>query len=109
MAWWARKALGIRFQSVAPFNEPTSEWWTDKGTQEGCHFSTALQAKVCVAGVGGAALPHGSDLFAGAWRRSHIRSHSDIGSYILNERARTAQVETQASCFTPGELFHSHA
>jgi len=31
-------SLGITFNTVEPFNEPFSDWWTAKGGQEGCYF-----------------------------------------------------------------------
>ncbi|KAK5661867.1 hypothetical protein OQA88_9975 [Cercophora sp. LCS_1] len=34
----AESNWGVRFQSVAPFNEPSASWWHSQGTQEGCHF-----------------------------------------------------------------------
>ena len=37
---------GIPFQSVAPFNEPSANWWKSDGTQEGCHFEIGTQQKV---------------------------------------------------------------
>lgn len=49
LATIARKAAtdwGIRFSSVSPFNEPLSDWWFADCKQEGCHFSTAAQARL---------------------------------------------------------------
>jgi len=40
----ARDRWGIRFDSIEPFNEPMTSWWSARGTQEGCHFSRAAQA-----------------------------------------------------------------
>jgi galactan endo-1,6-beta-galactosidase len=37
---------GIEFETVDPFNEPSANWWKADGTQEGCHFDVATQAKV---------------------------------------------------------------
>lgn len=37
---------GIRFTTVAPFNEPVSHWWFDDCKQEGCHFSPPAQARM---------------------------------------------------------------
>ncbi|KAG6239264.1 Endo-beta-1 6-galactanase [Claviceps purpurea] len=34
----ARRNWGIEFQSVEPFNEPSTAYWHSKGTQEGSHF-----------------------------------------------------------------------
>ena len=39
-------AWGLKFQSVEAFNEPISNWWTAKGTQEGCHFDVATQKSI---------------------------------------------------------------
>lgn len=38
-----KKALGVEFTSVEPFNEPASLYWNARGTQEGCHFDRSLQ------------------------------------------------------------------
>jgi galactan endo-1,6-beta-galactosidase len=49
MATVAQRAAdhwGITFTTVEPFNEPLSTWWKSTGTQEGCHFSTGLQATI---------------------------------------------------------------
>ncbi len=41
------KDEGIRFDSVAPFNEPSSGWWDPaKQSQEGCHIGPAQQVRV---------------------------------------------------------------
>lgn len=45
----ARRAAdywGIRFTSVATFNEPSSDYWFDNGKQEGAHFSPRSQAEI---------------------------------------------------------------
>ena len=34
---------GIPFRSVEPFNEPTGNWWTSKGNQEGMYVSQGAQ------------------------------------------------------------------
>lgn len=41
----AKERWGITFTSVAPFNEPMSDWWFADCKQEGCHFSHKAQAK----------------------------------------------------------------
>lgn len=41
-----RQAWGIEFQSVEPFNEPSSWWGHDDGTQEGCHFEVSTMDQV---------------------------------------------------------------
>jgi galactan endo-1,6-beta-galactosidase len=46
VAKYAEDHWGITFDSVEPFNEPMSGWWTATGTQEGCHFGTSTQAAV---------------------------------------------------------------
>jgi galactan endo-1,6-beta-galactosidase len=38
--------FGIRFNSVEAFNEPSANWWTATGSQEGCHFNASTQAAV---------------------------------------------------------------
>ncbi|RIB05198.1 Glycoside Hydrolase Family 30 protein [Gigaspora rosea] len=30
---------GLIFRTLAPFNEPSSNWWKANGSQEGCHFA----------------------------------------------------------------------
>jgi galactan endo-1,6-beta-galactosidase len=41
----AKERWGIAFTSVAPFNEPMSDWWFADCKQEGCHFSHEAQQK----------------------------------------------------------------
>lgn len=36
----------LRFTSVAPFNEPSADWWNENGKQESTHVSRAEQAKI---------------------------------------------------------------
>jgi galactan endo-1,6-beta-galactosidase len=38
-----RDKWNINFQSVAPFNEPLSNWWKADNNQEGCHVSPDVQ------------------------------------------------------------------
>jgi O-glycosyl hydrolase len=42
----ARDNWGVTFRTVDPFNEPSSAWWTDTGTQEGCHIDATVQRSV---------------------------------------------------------------
>jgi galactan endo-1,6-beta-galactosidase len=42
----AHQDWGIDFTSVEPFNEPSADWWTATGTQEGCHFDVATQGRI---------------------------------------------------------------
>lgn len=42
----AGREWGISFNSVSPFNEPSSKWWRADNNQEGCHFDVANQAEV---------------------------------------------------------------
>jgi galactan endo-1,6-beta-galactosidase len=37
---------GIDFASVEAFNEPSARWWTEGGTQEGCHVDASIQQQV---------------------------------------------------------------
>jgi galactan endo-1,6-beta-galactosidase len=37
---------GIRFGSIEPFNEPSANWWTYPGRQEGCHFNVSTQRTI---------------------------------------------------------------
>ncbi|WP_163510626.1 glycoside hydrolase [Fodinicola acaciae] len=46
VAKYAHDHWGIDFESVEPFNEPASPWWTAGGTQEGCHFDGSTQQTV---------------------------------------------------------------
>ncbi len=46
IAQMARTNWGVTFDSVEPFNEPSANWWTATGTQEGCHVDPAIQATV---------------------------------------------------------------
>lgn len=40
-----RDSLGITFRTLAPFNEPMTDYWFCNGSQEGCHFSMQSQIK----------------------------------------------------------------
>jgi galactan endo-1,6-beta-galactosidase len=42
----AKDHWGIHFASIEPFNEPSADWWTYPGRQEGCHFDVATQQKI---------------------------------------------------------------
>jgi galactan endo-1,6-beta-galactosidase len=42
----ARDSWGVNFRTVDPFNEPSSNWWTATGTQEGCHIDAGIQRTV---------------------------------------------------------------
>ncbi len=42
----ARDNWGVNFQTVDPFNEPSSNWWTATGTQEGCFIDATTQRSV---------------------------------------------------------------
>ena len=37
---------GVVFRTLAPFNEPVSNWWRRGNNQEGAHFSVALQMDI---------------------------------------------------------------
>lgn len=37
---------GIEFKTLAPFNEPNTNYWHSNGVQEGCHFDPASQVKL---------------------------------------------------------------
>lgn len=43
VARYAADHWAIKFRSVEPFNEPSSDWWKYPGRQEGCHFDIATQ------------------------------------------------------------------
>ncbi|KAJ6440094.1 glycoside hydrolase family 30 protein [Purpureocillium lavendulum] len=46
IAQQARFYWGITFQSIAPFNEPSSTWNGDNGTQEGCFYSPSTMDNI---------------------------------------------------------------
>jgi hypothetical protein len=46
VARYAQDHWGIAFNSVEPFNEPMTNYWSSTGTQEGCHFNVSTQATV---------------------------------------------------------------
>lgn len=46
VARYAQDHWGIAFNSVEPFNEPMTNYWSSTGTQEGCHFNVSTQAAV---------------------------------------------------------------
>ena len=37
---------GINFESVEPFNEPSSSWWKSDNNQEGCNFDSGAQEPI---------------------------------------------------------------
>lgn len=37
---------GLEFKTLAPFNEPVTNYWYYLGSQEGCHFSASSQIKL---------------------------------------------------------------
>ncbi|KAJ5103525.1 Endo-beta-1-6-galactanase [Penicillium argentinense] len=38
--------LGVTFDSIEPFNEPSSNWWKASGTQEGCYIGASAQKSI---------------------------------------------------------------
>ncbi|MGP3984552.1 glycoside hydrolase [Streptomyces sp. KR80] len=46
VARYAKDHWGVNFTTVDPFNEPSSNWWTATGKQEGCHMDASVQAAV---------------------------------------------------------------
>ncbi len=42
----AKDHWGVDFTTVTPGNEPSSNWWTATGKQEGCHMDASVQAAV---------------------------------------------------------------
>ncbi|MEV8600065.1 beta-1,6-galactanase [Streptomyces griseoviridis] len=46
VALYAKNNWGVNFTSVEAFNEPSSNWWTATGTQEGCHVDATVQSAV---------------------------------------------------------------
>ena len=45
-ALYAKNNWGVNFATVDPFNEPSSNWWTATGRQEGCHMDATVQSAV---------------------------------------------------------------
>ncbi|KAI9020408.1 glycoside hydrolase superfamily [Hyaloraphidium curvatum] len=43
---WFKDTHGIVFESISPFNEPSSWWWKAGGSQEGCKMSIGAQQQV---------------------------------------------------------------
>jgi len=43
---WYKKEYGIEFKTLEPFNESTSNYWYNLGSQEGCHFTAETQMKI---------------------------------------------------------------
>ncbi|MGW2566942.1 beta-1,6-galactanase [Streptomyces sp. NPDC001537] len=46
VALYAKNNWGVNFATVEAFNEPSSNWWTATGTQEGCHIDSTVQSAV---------------------------------------------------------------
>ncbi|MFF4019268.1 beta-1,6-galactanase [Streptomyces sp. NPDC001843] len=46
VALYAKNNWGVNFATVEAFNEPSSNWWTATGTQEGCHMDATVQSAV---------------------------------------------------------------
>lgn len=38
-----KEAYGLEFTSLEPFNEPCTDYWSQNGSQEGCHFDVESQ------------------------------------------------------------------
>lgn len=41
-----KSQYGIEFKTLEPFNESTSGYWNNMGSQEGCHFTPETQMKI---------------------------------------------------------------
>jgi len=41
-----KEQYGIEFKTLEPFNESTSNYWYNLGSQEGCHFTPETQMKI---------------------------------------------------------------
>jgi O-glycosyl hydrolase len=41
-----KEHFGIEFRTLEPFNEPTTNYWYNLGSQEGCHFEPETQIKI---------------------------------------------------------------
>jgi O-glycosyl hydrolase len=41
-----REQYGLEFKTLEPFNESTSNYWYNQGSQEGCHFTPETQMKI---------------------------------------------------------------
>ena len=41
-----KEHFGIEFRTLEPFNEPTTNYWYNQGSQEGCHFEPETQMKI---------------------------------------------------------------
>ena len=41
-----KEEYGIEFKTLEPFNESTSNYWYNQGSQEGCHFDAESQVKL---------------------------------------------------------------
>lgn len=41
-----KEQYGIEFKTLEPFNEATSNYWYNLGSQEGCHFTPETQMKI---------------------------------------------------------------
>jgi len=41
-----KEQYGLEFKTLEPFNESTSNYWYNLGSQEGCHFTTETQLKI---------------------------------------------------------------
>jgi O-glycosyl hydrolase len=41
-----RDEYGITFRTLEPMNEPSANWWTANGSQEGCHFDPPDQERI---------------------------------------------------------------
>ncbi len=41
-----KERYGLEFKTLEPFNEPTSNYWYNQGSQEGCHFTAETQMKI---------------------------------------------------------------
>jgi O-glycosyl hydrolase len=87
-----QRTYSIKIESIAPFNEPTSDWWKYGGRQEGCYFTPGSMAKVVA--VLDPYLNGTTTRIAAPEDWSLAQSLSSWSAFDQNTRDRISQIDT---------------
>lgn len=90
-------AWGIRFDTLAPMNEPYTDYWRANGNQEGCHFDRASQARL-IQGLRAVLDQHGLEAvkISAADETNYDRAIGTWESYDAKTRDCVAQINAHA-------------
>ncbi len=90
--------FGITLQTVEPFNEPSSSWWTSTGTQEGMAVSATDQNTI-IPLVEQALVSNGASAYTSVSAQDDntiAEAYNDYESYSSSTKADMAQWNTHA-------------